>query len=113
VSETPLELSTARVGDAAVVSVVGEVDMATAPRLSQALELVDERVARVVIDLTQVTFLDSSALNALVRCQRQLEQRDIELRLVGPESQAVRRVFEITQLTEPLHVVATLDQALA
>lgn len=111
--DTPLELRTARVGDVAIVTAVGEIDMATAPELSQALEQLDARLGRVVIDLTEVVFLDSSALNALVRCQRQLAERGIELRLVSPETQALRRVFEITQLTEPLNVVTSLDDALA
>jgi anti-sigma B factor antagonist len=112
VSETPFVLRTARVGDAAVVTVGGEIDMATAPQLSQALELLDKRHTRVVIDLTDVSFLDSSALNAFVRCQRQLQAEGTELRLVTPASQALRRIFEITQLAEPLNLVGSLEEAL-
>ena len=68
---------------------------------------------RVVVDLTGVTFLDSSALNALVHGQRGLAAREIAFRVVSPADQVVRRVFEITQLAGPLSVVDSLDDALA
>jgi anti-sigma B factor antagonist len=67
----------------------------------------------VVVDLTEVTFLDSSALNTLVHCQRKLAEREIGLRVVSPADRVVRRVFEITRLIGPLNVVESLDDARA
>lgn len=112
-SDTPFQLSSSRVGDAVVLSIVGEIDMATAPEVSRAIDGGQNGVTRVVVDLAEVTFLDSSALNALVHAQRDLAANDIAFRIVSPSDQAVRNIFDITHLTGPLSVVDSLDDALA
>ncbi len=112
-TETAFDLSSARIGDAIVVSIVGEIDMATAPEVSKAIDSNYGDAARVVVDLSEVTFLDSSALNAFVQSQQDLVQHDVAFRIVSPSDHAVRNVFEITRLTEPLSVVDSLAEALA
>jgi anti-anti-sigma factor len=112
VTDTPFELTSSRVAGALVVTIVGEIDMATAPEVSRAIDSGHDGAERVVVDLTEVTFLDSSALNALVHCQRTLAESDIGFRVVSPSDRAVRNVFDITHLTGPLSVVESLDDAL-
>ncbi len=111
-ADTLFELHSERVASAFVVSVVGEIDMATAPELASAIDSAPDDVSRVVISLSEVTFLDSSALNALVRSQRELAHRDISFRVVCAADRVARRVFEITRLTVPLNVVDSLEEAL-
>jgi anti-anti-sigma factor len=96
-----------------VVEVIGEADMATAPKLTAAFESVFDETRRVVVDLSAVGFLDSSALNALVRAQAELARREIGFRVVSPADRNVRRVFEMTRLVDALHVVDSLAEALA
>jgi anti-sigma B factor antagonist len=102
--------------DCLIASVVGEIDLETAPALVEAVESGlargSDRTARVVIDLAEVEFLDSSGLNALVGLEKLLAGDGVELRLVSPADRVVRQVFEITQLTETLRVAASLDEAL-
>jgi anti-anti-sigma factor len=95
--------------------VTGEIDMATAPKLAQAIDAggVHGSVRRVVVDLSNATFLASSALNALVHAQRALAERETTFTVVSPSHESVRRVFEITQLTGPLGLVDSLGDALA
>ena len=104
-----------RQGNCIIGSAVGEIDLATAPALLDAIESELGRSApdRVVIDLSEVRFLDSSGLNALVRLQKLLEDREIGMRLVIPSDRIVRQVFEITRLAEPLSVVDSLADGLA
>jgi anti-anti-sigma factor len=113
VTDPPFEVRTSRVGDASIVTIVGEIDMANAPEVRRAIDASRDGAERVVVDLSAVTFLDSSALNALVHSERDLAEREISFRVVGPADQSVRKVFEITHLTEPLSVVDSLDVALA
>ena len=87
--------------------------MATAPEVARAIDGGCDNARRVVVDLTEVTFLDSSALNALVHSQRNLAEQDIAFRIVSPSDHAVRIVFDITRLTGPLSVVDSIDDALA
>jgi anti-anti-sigma factor len=97
---------------ATIVQVSGEIDMATVSTLENAIASIQESATRVVVDLSQVSFLDSAALNALTHAQSQLGTRNVALRVVHPADQTSRRLFEITQLAEQLGVVASLDHAL-
>lgn len=86
-----------------VLSVAGELDVATAPRLEAVL---GERLAEgpVVLDLGRVTFMDSSGVVVLDRVLAELARRGWSL-AVRPEVQdAVRRVLELTRLWEALPI---------
>ena len=63
--------------DVAVVILAGEVDLYTAPRFREVLlQTIDEGAVRVVIDLTDVSFIDSTALGVLVSGGKRLQQSD-------------------------------------
>ena len=111
--DSTFSLQSSAVGDALVFAVSGDVDMTSAPALTDAIDLVADGVRRVVVDLSAVTFLDSSGLNALVRSKRALDGKEIGFRVVAPADGVVRRVLELTQLAESLSVVDSLDQAVA
>ena len=95
----------------AVVVAAGELDAFAAPDLAAALaELREER--RVLTDLGQVSFMDSSALGVVVRAARELGEAGATLRIVLPRGSA-RRIFEITALDEVLPVSETRVAAFA
>ena len=80
--------------------VQGEIDMLTAPPLEDELEdAIGKRPEILVIDLSAVTFLDSSGCNALIRGKRRAEAYAIGLELAGL-SPACRRVLEIGGLLD-------------
>jgi anti-anti-sigma factor len=110
---TPFEARTSLDQDVLTVEASGEVDMSTAPRLLEIVDAVSDVVRLVVVDLTGVSFLDSSGLNTLVKAQRRLSPRGIGLRVVVPADHAVRRVFEIARLEDELRVVETAGEARA
>jgi anti-anti-sigma factor len=93
----------------AVVYVQGELDMATAPVLEEAL-VATGFSERVVIDLTGCTFLDSSAVRLLVASVRDSEAAGGTLELVAPEP-GILKVLEISGVNTMLPVHATLDDA--
>jgi anti-sigma B factor antagonist len=97
-----------------VVTPTGEIDAHTAPQLRATIldELDDRRVNVLVIDLSGVSFLDSSALGVLVGTLKRMRERGGRLEIVLPASHA-RRVFEITALERVLSLHETLDEALA
>lgn len=101
-------------GDLFLVTLRGEIDAFTAPSLRDDLhKLVDERGAEtVVIDLSAVTFLDSSALGALVGVLRRLRERDGRLLIVPPDN-AAARIFELTGLDAVLDLRETRDEAIS
>ena len=101
-------------GDARVVTLHGEIDAFTAPSLRLDLRrLIEETGAStIVVDLTTVTFLDSSALGALVGALRRLRERDGSLLVVVPRSPAAR-IFEHTGLDAVLDLYPDREAALS
>jgi anti-sigma B factor antagonist len=101
VAEAPatLELIVSEHGDETVVRAAGELDVNTAPELREQLaKLVNDGTRRIVVDLADVAFIDSTALSVLVSALKRLRQADGDLELASPNP-SVRRVFEITGLT--------------
>ena len=98
-------------GGVPIVSVSGEIDVATAPGLREQLQgLVAACHATVVVDLLGVTFLDSTALGVLVGALKRCREAGGDLRLVIAEPR-ILKVFEITGLTEVFTITPTIDEA--
>src|ERR1700677_3975074 len=96
-----------------VVSVAGEVDVATAPSLAGKLEEVgDGGRVDIVLDLSGVEFLDSSGLGVLVNYLKRVLAAGGQIRLVVT-NRAVRQAIEITRLDTVFAVYDDLDAALA
>jgi anti-sigma B factor antagonist len=95
-----------------LVAVSGELDLYACERLQAGIAEASALGAEtVVVDLSEVTFLDSTALGALVQEAKRLEGRSRSLILVTNEPRT-RRVFEITGLDRVFRMCATLDDAL-
>lgn len=89
----------------AVVTANGEIDIATATQLDEALEAsVSEGHAHVAVDLEQVSFMDSTGLRSLIACDRRVGELEGELAIVAP-SGAARRILEVTGVAGTLRVV--------
>jgi anti-sigma B factor antagonist len=89
-------LGLAERGDDLVLSLAGELDLADAPALREALRRAVERSPkRLVVDLTEVTFVDSTILGALVEARSALGGDAFALAAPGLE---VRRALEISGL---------------
>lgn len=89
----------------AVVTVTGDVDLATAPELRSRLAPTVESAAGdgrgLVVDLRDVCYLDSSGLRLLAALARDLGDG---LTVVSPAGTATRRVLEVSHLTEHMRV---------
>jgi anti-sigma B factor antagonist len=100
-------------GSIAVLSLRGEVDVSTAPRLRQRLvELATEGRAWVVVDLSGVEFLDSTGLGVLVSGLRRFRSLGGDLTLAGPQPRIVR-VLDITRLDRAFDVYDSVTAAVA
>lgn len=100
-------------GQFCVVRLPEEVDLAVASNvLESLLSTITRGGPHLVVDASDVTFMDSSGLNALVRARDRAEAMGGSLHVVAPEGQ-VRRVLEVSRLDRTLHRVDDLDTALA
>jgi anti-anti-sigma factor len=94
-----------------VISVTGELDIATTPKLRRSLgAALDRGVRRVVIDLRPLDFLDSVAVAALLHVAQRLRHEGRLAVVVDPDSY-IQMVFEIAGLPHCLDVVETRAEA--
>jgi len=105
-----LEVDDSR-GKVTVLTVEGEVDIATAPKLREKLvELAAGGATRVVVDLEKVEFLDSTGLGVLIGGMKRLRSTDGDLTLVCTQPR-ILKVFEITGLNRAFVIHDSVDQA--
>lgn len=94
-----------------VVSVEGDLDLASAPELKRTLvELLDKGYAQYVIDLSQLTYMDSMGLGVLVGFRKRVEGTAQLALACLPESQG--KLLEMTGLDACFDTFASLDEAL-
>jgi len=107
-----VSFQTLHAGEDTVLQVSGEVDLDNRDELRTMIsELVEAGVRRLVVDLTEVSFIDSSGLGALLGGRSSLVEVGGWMRLVISNPH-VMKVFTITNLTEVFEIHSTRDQAL-
>ena len=109
-SRIRIERDRARAADVVVVG--GDVDLHSAPELREQLERVsnEDHPSRIVVDLSEATFLDSMALGVLLAAKRSAEARGKRFVIVAATPE-IRRIFEITMLDSVFELHATRDGA--
>jgi anti-sigma B factor antagonist len=96
-----------------VVAVSGEIDLFTAPELKSAIgEALEAGHSRIVVDLSNTTFLDSTALGVLIGAVKRLRSRDGALTIVNTDPN-IAKTFEITGLDQIFTIRPTRDEAVA
>jgi anti-sigma B factor antagonist len=107
-------VSSAGIGvDGWIVSVSGELDLYTAPRLEAELSRSTAEGRRaVVVDLAAATFIDSTVLGVLLAAQGRAHKAGGTLTLVSDDPR-ILRVFELTGLDRRFRIEPTLTQAVS
>lgn len=104
-----------RGNEVAVLVAGGEIDFAASPQLKERIdERIDAGITRVVLDLSTVTFIDSTAIGALVSAAMRLNELDGTLAVVCPdENTRVLRIFEIAGLDSVIALHDRREEAVA
>ena len=107
-----LELETSQHDGVAVLTLRGEIDVYTAPRMRQAIvDLVDAGSLNIVVDMGMVDFLDSTGLGVLVEGLKRVRTRGGNLSLVVTQDKIVK-IFDITGLNKAFPIFSSLEDAL-
>ena len=99
----PFRIDEREIGPRMVLAVHGEVDLATAPQLSRAIERADA-FREIWIDLSATSFMDSTGLATLVGAYRSLAGGGRRLTVICPAG-PVRRVFELSGVDQHLELL--------
>jgi anti-anti-sigma factor len=112
-SERLFNVRCARRDGGVVVAAAGEIDMSTSPQLRDALRRPEAQGPAVVLDLREVTFMDSSGLGVLVGQNRRAREEGFRFAVAIEGATAVQRILELSGLTSVLEIVTSPDEALA
>jgi anti-sigma B factor antagonist len=110
-AEISIEIQTT--SDVPVVRLTGELDIDQAVRVREHLDkVIDAGTVRLVIDLSDVSYIDSTGLGMLVAVHKRLIAEQGFYVLTVPRA-SQRKVFEITGLSTVLVIVESLEDALS
>lgn len=99
-------------GDATIIDITGDLDLATAPALRQlVVELLGAGHRRFVVDLSAAGFVDSIGLGVFVAVRKRARMHDGEVEIVCPQAR-IARLFQMVDLDRVFRLHATLDAAL-
>ncbi|MEO6605145.1 MAG: STAS domain-containing protein [Aeromicrobium sp.] len=108
-----LALSTHTVDDFEIIEVGGEVDVYTAPKLREAIvTAIDAGHTRLIIDVENVAFLDSTGLGVLVGALKRVRADGGSLDIVCTHER-ILKIFGITGLDKVFGLHASIDEARA
>jgi anti-anti-sigma factor len=106
------QLSIERDGDLVIAGIAGEVDPSNARNLSRELtDAVPNEAMAVLLDLTHVTYLDSSGVQMVFELAERLESRQQRLAVAVPPHAPARRVLDIVALDATAPIVGDRDEA--
>jgi len=98
--------------DITILKVKGNIQHTDTPNFEKELEsLLEENVIKIIIDLTNVKLVSSSALGTLIAMQRRIKRKGGDIRLVITENE-VLRVMQITLLNRVFQIFGTLADAI-
>ena len=95
-----------------VVQVTGDIDLNSSPKFQQAvLSLMDKRPDRIIVNLSDVPYMDSSGVASLVKLLSRVRKSGAMLSLCCLNDR-VRSVFEITRLDSVFHICNSEEEAM-
>ncbi|HEY7002283.1 MAG TPA: STAS domain-containing protein [Candidatus Udaeobacter sp.] len=96
-----------------VLPLKGEIDLHVSPTVTASLNaMIERKPERMVIDLSDVSYIDSAGLAALIQAMQKVEAYGGKFRLAGLQ-ETVRSIFEISRLDQVFQIFPDTDAALA
>lgn len=100
-------------GDSAIVKLRGSANMDVCGNLQERLyEAIELPVRRLVLDLSELDFMSSVGLGAIMAAHLRCRHRNCELMLASPQPR-IHELLELTKLTRLFDVVQSVDEAIA
>lgn len=106
-----LEISTREIDNGVVVEIKGDVDLYSSPEFRKVIiSLAEKKVANILINLANVSYMDSSGVATLVEGLQQVSKYHGKLMLFGLDA-AVKEVFELSRLDRVFEIYSDEESA--
>lgn len=107
-----MELQTSTEGSFAIIALSGEVDLQHSPKVRKELLKQLDGGKSVVVDLSGVSYIDSSGIASLVEALQHARHKQLHLRLAGI-APTVMQVFKLTRLDSVFSIYGTVEEGMA
>ena len=108
-----MDLTITQHGDVVVAALKGRIDAFYAPELREKMEsFISQGFKQFVLDLTEVQFLDSAGLAALVSVLKRSQQEGGGVKMIMPRLEAAQRILKLTRFDKVFEIVDNSDLAL-
>jgi len=105
--------TTAAANQSNVLPLEGEIDLHVSPRIALALaQMVKKKPEKLVVDLSKVSYIDSSGLAVLIEAMQSVEEYGGKFSIAGMQ-ETVRSIFEIARLDQVFRIYPDVNSALA
>ena len=96
-----------------VLPLEGEIDLHISPNVTASLStMIEKKPKQLIVDLSRVTYIDSSGLAALIQGMQNAEEYGGKFALAGLQ-ETIRTIFEIARLDQVFQIFPDVDAALA
>jgi len=109
---TIMDISSRTKGEIVILDISGEIDLYNAPEIKDIInKLIEQKKYNVIINLKDVTYIDSSGIGALISSLSNLKKYQGGLKIINVFA-SVKKVFELTKLTSFFEIYDSEDEAL-
>lgn len=106
-----MQVNTRVLNNVAIIDIMGEIDLYNSPKIKDALlEKVKDGYKNFIINLGDVTYIDSSGIGTLIFCRTSLNQNSGALRIIKIKD-SVKRIFELTKLNSFFTILEDEEEA--
>jgi len=106
-----MDISSRAKGEVVILDISGEIDLYNAPEIKDIVnKLIDQKKYNVIINLKEVTYIDSSGIGALISSLSNLKKYQGGLKIINVFA-SVKKVFELTKLTSFFEIYDSEDEA--
>lgn len=107
-----MDISSRARGEIVILDISGEIDLYNAPEIKDIInKLIEQKKYNVIINLKEVTYIDSSGIGALISSLSNLKKYQGALKIINVFA-SVKKVFELTKLTSFFEIYDSEDEAL-
>ncbi len=106
-----MDISSRAKGEVVILDISGEIDLYNAPEIKDIVnKLIEQKRYNVIINLKEVTYIDSSGIGALISSLSNLKKYQGGLKIINVFA-SVKKVFELTKLTSFFEIYDSEDEA--
>ncbi|MCL1864823.1 MAG: STAS domain-containing protein [Spirochaetes bacterium] len=108
-----MEINSRKKGKVVILDISGDITLYNASEIVNTIDkVIENQKYNVVINLKDVSYIDSSGIGAIISCSSRLKKNQSELKIINVYASSVKKVFELTNLTSFFDIYDSEEEAI-